>query len=768
MIASTLDQAKAFADNVSKGKQAEGYNKTHLHIYTDEQGAFIYAKPRLKHPQTGDKWLRSISPDSNGNWQMKEPDFNHVYPQGEGKKPLYNLEQLAGSPTEMPIYFFEGEQKADLAKKLGLLATTTGGSSSINQCSYNPIMGRYCLLWHDNDTAGHKWLTELTYLLQGVNCTVTAIDVNRLNLPDKGDIVDWVALQQQASPKLTMAEIKALVEGLPTLPTTANDKPQAGEPAQGEAQSETTLNDEDVDKLIYELASLPPLKYEQQRKAAAEKLGISRLSVLDKLVKKAQDDMDTPTKPPPILETEPHPDPVDGSQVADEIYHIITNHIACEPHTAIASTLWVFFTWVVDASYIAPIAWINAPEKRCGKTQLLTLIGRLCKRALPTTNISPPALYRSIEKYQPTLLIDEADSFFKQNEELRGVLNAGHSRDAPYIYRCQGDDNEPMPFYVYGAKVISGIGNISDTLIDRSISLQLRRKTADEHRYRVRHLDKAITDTLKAKLARWADDNIQAVDACMPALPEAINDRSQDNWEILFKIASLLNEHWQNNCFNACVAISGIEQNEPSINEVLLADINNVFVENRLNRISSVQLVEKLCSDTDLNWATYNRGKPITPRQIAKKLADYGIQSKPLRLGQDVVKGYNKDDFNDTFKRYLSATPSLSVTRLQPNNHRGCKPIPIGYTNKNVTDKKTLQATQDVTCNRVTDRPPQQTENTKSYTNVTANIMENVTNPINDNLTNIGSKNSFGQKRPSLNQQIKRDGVTADLYIGGV
>jgi hypothetical protein len=75
------------------------------------------------------------------------------------------------------------------------------------------------------------------------------------------------------------------------------------------------------------------------------------------------------------------------------------------------------------------------------------LLARLAPRPLLSSNISPAALFRIVEKYCPTLLVDEADSFLRDKEELRGILNSGHTRDAAYVVRTVGDDNEPCrPF----------------------------------------------------------------------------------------------------------------------------------------------------------------------------------------------------------------------------------------------------------------------------------------------------------------------------------
>jgi len=99
-------------------------------------------------------------------------------------------------------------------------------------------------------------------------------------------------------------------------------------------------------------------------------------------------------------------------------------------------------------------------------------------RALLSSNISPASLFRIVEKYSPTLLVDEADSFLRDKEELRGILNSGHTRDAAYVVRTVGDENEPRRFSTWAAKAVALIGHLPDTLADRSLVVPMRRRAA--------------------------------------------------------------------------------------------------------------------------------------------------------------------------------------------------------------------------------------------------------------------------------------------------
>ena len=411
---------------------------------------------------------------------------------------------------------------------------------------------------------------------------------------------------------------------------------------------------------IDRLATLSELDYELQRTETAKSLNNMSVRSLDKLVKKAKSKIKSETSESLVVDTEPYSEPVsDIASVADQNYQILEDHIACTHAVKVATTLWILMTWFIPASHILPIAWINAPERRCGKSTLLTLMSRMSKRSLSTSNITGSALFRSIESYKPTLFIDEIDTFINDNESIRGVLNAGHSRDNPYIIRCVGDDNEPLLFNVFGAKAISGIGKIPSTLIDRSIPLTLRRKMRDETKKRVRDLPLDVTSMIQSQLARWSDDNLQVVKDAKPVLPVTINDRAQDNWQILFKIAMILSDDWLEKAHRACIEISGSDSDEPSSNEQLLSDIKTVFSLNQTNRLLSRDLLTELRRDPEMSWSTYNEGKTITLRQIAKKLSAFRISSRDLRAfdinGNEVRgKGYDVLDFQDAFSRYLS------------------------------------------------------------------------------------------------------------------
>jgi putative DNA primase/helicase len=439
---------------------------------------------------------------------------------------------------------------------------------------------------------------------------------------------------------------------------------------------------ESAEDAIKRLAALDFLEYERVRKDEAKALGM-RPSVLDMAVKGARPSSGESGNSAMFVEVEPWPDEVDAAAVLDELRAILGRFIVCNNETAVAASLWIAFTWFIDVVQVSPLGMITAPERRCGKTQLLSLIGSVARRPLVASNISPAATFRVIEAHSPTLLIDEADAFLRDNEEMRGVLNSGHTRQSAYVIRTVGDDHEPKQFSTWGAKAISGIGHMHETLMDRSVVMELRRKLPSESVERLRHAEPGLFQRQARKLARLAEDHADAIRRARPELPDALNDRAQDNWEPLLAIADLAGGHWPRLARDAALRISGGEHESKSLTAELLEDVRGIFEARRVERMRSTDLLSALIEDDERPWATYNRGRQMSPHQLSKRLSEYGIRPKTQRMGADRGKGYDLADMRDAFDRYLAvgeAPPKIGDTVTSKDSCGfPCSPMKNGH-----------------------------------------------------------------------------------------
>ena len=359
-------------------------------------------------------------------------------------------------------------------------------------------------------------------------------------------------------------------------------------------------------------------------------------------------------------EPEPWPEPVDGAELLKDLVATFGRYLALPEGTAETLALWVVFTHAIDASAVAPRLAILSPIPRCGKTTLLGLLMRLVRQPLPTSNITPAVVYRVIARDQPTLLIDEADTFFDGRSELRGIINSGHSRDTAFVDRCDVDDHEPRRFATYAAIAIAKIGKLPAALHDRCLVIRIQRKRSDDNIERFRE-DRAASELidLKRKVARWASDNVPLLKGADPDIPNTLNDRAADNWRILLAIADLAGGHWPDTARRLAILISGDEE-DTSLSVQLLHDLRDIFDDLSKDRSSTAELVRQLEFRDDQPWATLIDGMAITGHRLASMLEPFGIRPKVLRIGDKTPRGYERAQFADAWERYplgQTATP---------------------------------------------------------------------------------------------------------------
>ena len=415
---------------------------------------------------------------------------------------------------------------------------------------------------------------------------------------------------------------------------------------------------EDTDNAeLDRLARLPVFDYEREREVAAQRLSIGRIKTLDDEVKRRRAELNANSEVGFLQEPEPWPEPVNAHVLLDELVETIKAYVILPDDAASAAALWLVHAHAHDAASISPILAVESPEKRCGKTTLVQLLGELAPKALALSNITAASLYRTIEAYKPTLLIDEADTFLSNNEELRGVLNSGHNKRTASVVRLVGDGHEPKVFSTWAPKAIAMIGELPDTLRDRSIIVRMRRKMLHEKVCRLR-LDRVEDLTrLRSMAWRWAQDNIAALSKADPTVPQDAGDRAADNWRVLLAIADLAGGHWPNTARTAAGRLAKGPDDGDDTNSVrLLADIRAIFDQTKKDALTPKDLQAKLNEDQEGPWAEQRHGWGISTRAIAKLLKPYGIKSTdPQRRGYKSERYYKRVDFADAWARYLGA-----------------------------------------------------------------------------------------------------------------
>lgn len=402
------------------------------------------------------------------------------------------------------------------------------------------------------------------------------------------------------------------------------------------------------------------------------------------------------TTGPMFKDPDPADDEVDGEKLIEGLVVLIQRYVALPVTAAVTGALWVIFTYCHDLAVISPLLGITSPQRRCGKTTLLGVLTVLVRRPLPASNVSPAVVFRAVEKYNPTLIIDEADTFLRDNDELRGILNSGHTKPTAFVIRSQGEDHEPKIFSTWAPKAIALIGELQDTLADRAIVIPLRRRAPGERVTPLR-LDR-ITDeaeTLRRQLRRWADDHAETLADMDPAVPKGLHDRECDNWRPLLAIAELAGPLVLQQARKAAVELSGGDDDAPA--ELLLGDIRTLFTKRNADELSSEDIIETLVKMEDRPWPEWRRGLPLSKRGLARLLKPFDVRPKLIRHGDQVYRGYTLEAFTDVFSRYLPPATVTSVTSQEIREKVG---FSKRYNDDDVTISKSGESprkTDDVT-----------------------------------------------------------------------
>jgi putative DNA primase/helicase len=100
----------------------------------------------------------------------------------------------------------------------------------------------------------------------------------------------------------------------------------------------------------------------------------------------------------------PDGQPQELAAILDEIVATIKQFVIIGEEEAIALAVWVVHTCLFRQRDAVAYVAIQSPEKRCGKTTLLSVLAGLADKALVASNVSVGALFRAIDEAGPTLM----------------------------------------------------------------------------------------------------------------------------------------------------------------------------------------------------------------------------------------------------------------------------------------------------------------------------------------------------------------------------
>ncbi len=441
------------------------------------------------------------------------------------------------------------------------------------------------------------------------------------------------------------------------------DRAKQRQAENGAANKEHTpeLSDEAIEEGIKRLARLSMVAFEHQRDGAAKMYGM-RAGVLDKLVRiERGDGGDTKGqgKPLDLPSPEPWPEPVNGAAMLHNLRCFYARHLVLPKGGASAMALWTLHCHCFEAFHFTPRLQFKSVTKGSGKSTAIELLGYVAPRPLETETITQAFLYRAIEMARPTVLMDEADTYLRDDEDLRGMVNAGVKPGAT-AGRCVGDNQEPRVFSCHAPIALAGIGSLPGTIEDRSIKVMMKRRLRGETIRPIEDITRRLGERLRRKAARWTKDHAAELRAIRPDMKPLIN-RAADRWRALYAIAEIAGGDWPEVARNAMQAIASADDDDAdSLGERLLADIKTIFdAACPVTELPTSDIVDRLVSMDNRPWPEMGRSrKPLTTTRFTQMVGRFGVQRRRAydpATQKAGAWGFRLIDFDEAFRRYLDA-----------------------------------------------------------------------------------------------------------------
>jgi hypothetical protein len=352
-----------------------------------------------------------------------------------------------------------------------------------------------------------------------------------------------------------------------------------------------------------------------------------------------------------------------GAALVRDLEAFLVRFVILPPHTALPLALWTLLTHTFDSFDACPYLAITSPAPRCGKTRLLECLELLVSSPRRASNISEAALFRTIEKFHPTLMLDEAETLSGKSERaeyLRQILNAGNRRGA-LVTRCtgQGANIDAIDFSVFCPKVLAGIGTFPQTIADRAIVIAMQRRKDSERVERFLHrMAKPEGEVLCKRAENFMEARREEISAAYVATNlEFISDRDAEAWAPLFAILSVADASRAGelqSCAEILTHTKAANAEDDSLSLRLLADVRNAWPLHE-PKIFTADLVQRLKAIEDGPWASDER---FDGRRLSRLLKPFGVLSTGVRVGSSARRGYSRDQADAAFSRYLGLPTS--------------------------------------------------------------------------------------------------------------
>lgn len=322
--------------------------------------------------------------------------------------------------------------------------------------------------------------------------------------------------------------------------------------------------------------------------------------------------------------------------------------------TTATLALWAMLTYCFQAWGAVPYLYVGGPLGS-GKSRVFEILARLVFRPMTTSNLTGPALFRTLHDRGGAVLFDEAERLRQSTpdqQEILSMLLAGYKRGGQATrLEAVGDTFRPVVFDVFGPKALACVAGLPPALASRCIPLIMFRAPPDSPKP-ARRIDadaagwRALRDELHS-LALENGPTWLALAGRTDVCPEGVHGRAHELWQPLLALAAWVESHGAAGLLglvqrHALAAVDADKDDAVPESDEILLEILSGFV--RMGDQPTPGEILTRAKERDL--ATFDKWAPQT---VSRRLKAYGIAFPKKSHGE---------------RRYRDVTPN-ALCRVQ-------------------------------------------------------------------------------------------------------
>lgn len=439
-----------FFDKADHSNKSRSITKTY--DYHDEQGNLLY----------------QVCKTSSKEYFQRRPEGKGGYINGLGdvKRVLYRLPELTRAVKNgNTIFIPEGEKDVDNLIERGLSATCNPMGAGKWKNDYADYLKKVdVVILPDNDNAGIKHSLVIAESIQKKAQSVKVLLLP--DLPEKGDVSDWLEAGNSIEKLCELAEQEALWKpGVETV----NKK------SKEEGNIVYTSFFIEGNRIYEQIHKDGVSKFIQFDPDDGEPVMVESIETENEIIKPLSGEdikFGAVKLPSGICEYK------DTLTLLEQIKEHIYKYLDLSEDYLKFAGYYVLMSWLYDLFHTVP--YLRAlGDTGCGKSRFLDVIGGLTYKSISASGcVTPAPIYRMLRKWQGSLVLDEADmKGSDEYNEVVTILNCGFEKGRPVIRSNKDNPDNVQILPVYSPKVFATRRRFSDPALEARCLTEIMRET---------------------------------------------------------------------------------------------------------------------------------------------------------------------------------------------------------------------------------------------------------------------------------------------------